>query len=279
MHSCIYEGRVTHRRFGSIGHQFSFPLFLVYVDLAELRPLFGRRGLWSIKWPALARFRRADHLGPGDQPLDESVRELVEARLGWRPLGPIRLLTQFRYLGFAMNPVCFYYCFDAQDARIEAVVAEVSNTPWNEQHCYVLDLRHALQPGQMTARHAKEFHVSPFLGIEMDYCWRLSTPSEELTVAIENRTEDGKHFDATLALRRTPITRFRLAGVLLRYPAMTLQVMLAIYWHALRIWLKGVPFVPHPKHISTRTDNASQLEGRFVRPDRATARSREEVQV
>jgi DUF1365 family protein len=98
-------------------------------------------------------------------------------------------------------------------------------------------------------------------------------------VAIENRTEDGKRFDATLSMRRTPITRLRLAGVLLRYPAMTLQVFLAIYWQALRIWLKGVPFLPHPKQIAARTDHASQPEDRFDRPDPATVPCRKEVQL
>ncbi len=139
MRSCLYEGTVRHRRFAQVEHSFAYALFLVYVDLDELDSLFGRRSFWSTRWPALARFRRADYLGDASRPLADCVRELVEQQTGHRPAGPIGLLTSFRYFGFEMNPVSFYYCFDNSGERIEAVVAEVNNTPWNEKHCYVLD--------------------------------------------------------------------------------------------------------------------------------------------
>jgi DUF1365 family protein len=100
---CIYEGEVRHRRFAPVNHEFRNRLFLMYVDLDELPTLFRHRWLWSANRPNLVWFRRGDHLGPADQPLADTVRDLVAARTGHRPTGPIRLLTHFRHFGFHNN--------------------------------------------------------------------------------------------------------------------------------------------------------------------------------
>ena len=240
MNSAIYEGTIGHRRRTPVAHAFRMRLFLMYLDLDELP-----RALDGVP-RALARFRRADYLGDPAVPLDVAVRDLVQARLGTRPSGPVRMLAHLRYLGHCFNPVAFYFCFAEDGARVEAVVAEVTNTPWGERCAYVA-------PGGgkhdvvLESRHAKAMHVSPFLPMEMTYRWRVATPGERLTVSIENHDPDGALvFDAHLALARRELSRGALLGTLARHPAMTLRVLAGIYEQALRLRLKGARWHAKP---------------------------------
>lgn len=267
MHSCIYEGQVAHRRYGQTSHAFRYGLFLMYLDLNELDELFARRWLWSTRRPAVGRFCRDDHLGDPRQPLANSVGDLVETETGRRPAGPIRLLTHLRYFGYVINPVSFYFCFDADDREVETVVAEVNNTPWGERHCYVIPAEVALEAkvsgGRkiLRAEHDKEFHVSPFLPMDMQYRWQIETPAEQFAVRIANYRDGERQFSAELNLSRRSITTWQLARVLLRYPLMTARVTAGIYWQALRLWWKGAKFYPHPKQrdSATPTPRATQL--------------------
>lgn len=246
--SCIYEGTVRHRRYEPVGHAFSYRIYSLYLDLEDLPRLLPDDWFWSTRHWSLVRFRRSDHLGPSGTPLATAVRDLVEQELGFRPGGAIRLLTQPRHVGFAMNPLSLYFCFDddAATERLSAVVAEVNNTPWGEQHCYVLPAEDGVQGFE----HPKAFHVSPFLDMDLTYRWWVTVPSDRLSVSIEDRSPSGRIFDAHMSLRRRPLNRSTLAKFTLRYPAMTAKVVAAIYFEALRLWWKRCPYYPHPRSRS-----------------------------
>ncbi len=237
--SCLYTGSVRHRR-AAPAREFRHDLALAYIDLAELPRLLG--GRLTARHPGLLRFRRRDYLGDPSVPLDRAVRDFVQAQTGARPQGPVRVLTQLRSFGHCFNPVSFYYCFDAADQRLDAVVAEVTNTPWGDRHAYVV------AAGEPTTRvlsgeFDKELHVSPFMGMDHRYTCRAATPAQTLSVHIESRHDGAMAFDATLSLQRRELTARSLRRMTVRYPAATLRVLALIYVEALGLRLAGVrPF-------------------------------------
>jgi DUF1365 family protein len=221
---------------------------MAWLDLAELDTVFRGRWFWSTRRRALAWFRRADYLGNASLPLDEAVRRRVMEAGCPRPPGPIRMLTQLRNYGHCFNPVTFYYCYDRGGARVETIVAEITNTPWRERHSYVLPAPAGRGAGdRLSFSFAKDFHVSPFMPMDVAYRWRFGEPGARLAVHMENSRDGDAIFDATLMLSRREISGLSLAGVLLRFPGSTLRVLAAIYWQALRLKLKGVPFHDHPR--------------------------------
>jgi hypothetical protein len=212
-HSALYEGTIRHRRFAVRSHELRHRIAMAYLDLDELPDLLG--GRLVRRRPGLVRFRRADYLGDPTVPLQDAVRELVG------DVPRIRLLTQLRTLGHSFNPVSFYYCFDDAE-HLEAVVAEVTNTPWGERHAYVLEGRRSV--------HDKAMRVSPFMGMEQRYTVSVAPPGPTLSVHIESRERDDTAFDATLKLHRRPLK-----------PSLgALRTLPLIYGHAVVLRAKGV---------------------------------------
>ncbi|TNF98458.1 MAG: DUF1365 domain-containing protein [Gammaproteobacteria bacterium] len=252
MNSCLYEGRVRHRRFSPRSHRFEYRMFYVFLDLDELDIAFEKQWFWSTGYPALAWFRQADHFGSKSASLKKTIMDVVEQHTGKRPQGPIRVLTHLRYFGYVFNPVSFFYCYDKNSTQVETIVAEVNNTPWGERHIYVLPQEQDVS----NKRHheywlKKEFHVSPFMPMDIQYEWIFTDPEKNLTVHMENYRQQKKIFDATLTLHRKDITSMHCASVLLRYPFVTLTVIVAIYWQAMKLFLKGIPFYTHPDKLNT----------------------------
>jgi DUF1365 family protein len=273
MQSAIFEGQVKHRRMAPVLHAFRYPLYMLWLDLAELEDVFRGRWLWSVRRSAVARFRRQDHLGDPNESLDTSVRCCVQEATGRRPEGPIRLLTHLSYFGYCFNPVSFFYCYDKQGEAVQTIVAEVNNTPWGERHLYVLD---GNEPSlvdesdgnfwQQEFAPKKAMHVSPFMPMNVDNRWRFTMTSRQLLVHMETSRDAEKIFDATLSLARKEITGRSLARVLVLYPLMTVKVIVAIHWQALLLWIKGAPVYQHTPTKSGVSNKSDILENRSCTP-------------
>jgi uncharacterized protein len=253
--SAIYQGTVRHRRFSPQKHDFSYQVFMMYLDTQELDKVLSLSPFWSTSRWAPARLKRDDFhinkksIGNSDTrnlpTIDEAVRNTVELETGIRPSGPIRMLVNLRYWGYSINPLSTYYCFDNAGENIIALVAEVHNTPWNERHAYVLT-GDDFNKKQLCI-FEKKFHVSPFNPIDMSYRWKSTIPTNTLCIHLENWQKNIKIMDATMILKYQPINAKNMNSILIRFPWMTVKVVMAIYWQALKLWLKGVPTFNHGK--------------------------------
>jgi hypothetical protein len=240
--AAIYRGTVRHRRFGPVTHEFAPKLFLAYLDVDALPGALDAIPLWSARRGAPVRFRRQDFLDGGTGPLGDGVRDLVEARLGRRPSGPIMLLAHLRTFGWLFNPLAVYYCWAADGDSLEALVLEVTNTPWGERSWYVFDTRGDATSGTQP----KAMHVSPFLPMDVEYRVTWTAPEAGLRLRIVVERAGRPVFEADLDLRREPLNRRRAVGVLARYPLLPMRVSAAIYRDALRLFLRRVPVCRHP---------------------------------
>lgn len=247
MQSYLYEGVLSHRRYLPTEHEFKYRLYMAYLDLEEF-DRDGPNGFIKQERLAWASFLRSDHYGNPQERLTESITKLIRSKTGFSVDGPIRLLTQLRTWGYYFSPINMYYCFEPDGLTLTAIVAEVSNTPWGERHLYVLwegnQLRSTIP---FRYSHPKAFHVSPFMAMDHIYDWSIGVPQEKLSIDIRSTHQDQLQFTAGLSLHRQELNRPTLRRMQIRYPLITLQIAVAIYHQAYRLWKKKLPFYPHPK--------------------------------
>jgi DUF1365 family protein len=249
MKNAIYLGQLRHRRFAPKRHDFTYPLFMVFLDVERLPELMRISKLAGYNRWNWASFDERDHFGDPKLPLRERLRLDAERHGLELPDGPIYLLSHLRYLGYNFNPVSFFYCYD-RAGKLQIVLSEVNNT-FGEGYNYWLhdDLR---LPAENSFRYRtpKVFHVSPFMGIDnLEYTWTFTEPADQLTVHMQDLEAGQVIFDATLTLERRPWNAAELRRALLRHPWMTAKVTFAIHWQALKLFLKRVPVFTHPAKL------------------------------
>ena len=241
-------------------HRFHYRVFSLHLDLDELPQLALRLRLFSHnRWNLFSFFDR-DH-GPLKSRSDRPIREWVDAQLEAAGIdcraGKVTLLCFPRVLGYVFNPMSVYFCHGAS-GDLKAILYEVSNT-FGQRHSYLLPSDGKLAVDQSCE---KRLYVSPFMGMAARYRFRLKVPDERLTMLIRQENESGRQLIATHTGRRVPLTDTSLLGAFIRYPLMTLKVIAAIHWEALKLWRKGARLVTRPtppEHAVTLT-NAAGVE-------------------
>jgi len=252
MNSGLYFGEVTHQRLSPKKHFFRNRLFMMHLFLDELPKVFENRLLWSSGRRNLAWFNRADYHGDSSLPLEDEVRRTIEDQLSQNHKGRISILTHLRYFGHCFNPVTFYYIWNKDLTCPDALLVEINNTPWNERYARAFSWN-----GKASSKHSskynfqKEFHVSPFIGMKVDYDWRFSSPCETLRVDMTDSQGGEVFFRAGLHLNQRPLNGKNLAWALGRFPFLTARIVWGIYWHAFLLRLKGCDFHPHPQNLTS----------------------------
>ncbi|HEV3199790.1 MAG TPA: DUF1365 domain-containing protein [Bryobacteraceae bacterium] len=245
MESAFYFGTLRHRRFQPARHEFSYGLFMAFLDIERIPELTCISRFLSYNRWNWASFDERDHFGDPRTPLRQRLADNAAASGLTLPDGRIFLLTHLRYLGYNFNPISFFYCYDSTE-RLQMVLAEVNNT-FGEGHNYWLSPANQ-RPANKALRYQcpKAMHVSPFMDMQLDYDFVLTPPAERLTAHMN--TLEGGHsiFDATLSLERRPWTAKSLMRALARHPWMTAKIIAAIHWEALRLYMKRVPVFTHP---------------------------------
>lgn len=238
MESALYHGQVDHARFTPIKHRFTYDITLFWIKLSEVEELTKKVRFFSSKKIAWVRFKPSDYLDGDNAPLQDRVLNKMSALAGEELKGNIYMLGQMRTLGLYFSPVNFYFLQQEAQTEFSHMLAEVSNTPWDEKHCYLVDMNDQTD-------NDKAFHVSPFNPIDMQYRWRVTQPNEKFAMSL-SCIKGQKHFEAGLALVKQPLTTETLKAALIKVPSFTIKSLLGIYWQALKLFIKGAPIYDHP---------------------------------
>ncbi len=245
METCIYKGIVTHRRFKPKRHFFSYKTFSILFDLDELEDLEKKISIFSLNKFNLFSFYNKDHGDRDGKNLKNWVRTNLKKNNINFSVSKIKLLCFPRIFGYVFNPLSIFYCYN-ENQELKAILYEVKNT-FNEQHTYIfpVDKNNKI----ITQSCNKKFYVSPFMEMDTAYRFRLAEPKKTLSVFIKQSDKEGMLLSACQIGKKQEISTKKLFSNFVKHPMMTIKIIMAIHFEALRLWRKGVKLVKRKSKV------------------------------
>lgn len=242
MNSCLYECTVFHRRLKPKPHEFVYRIFLCYFDLDELKEIERAIPFFGYNRANLYSFRDQDHLQLGGATAAENALNFLRTQNPSLTPAKVRLLCLPRFLGYVFNPISIFFFFDESDHPL-AAIAQVRNTFLEVKPYFV-----PLHKEGFAIRTPKNFYVSPFSKLDLEFEFRLQTPTERLAVYVDDWEGQEKQLVSALTGKRQPLNAVNLAKFTVKYPLITLKIILLIHWEALRLWWKRIPWFAKEKN-------------------------------
>lgn len=251
----FFIGTIRHHRYFPKSHLFNYEMYWSLLDLDLIDANCEKyRYLSNESWNILS-FRKKDFFTQDQKTNKASIQKLILDKTGTHFNGKVLLLSHLRFLGFNFNSVSFYFCID-QQGKLEHIVAEITNTPWGERHPYLLSCNESYERDDCYIfNFNKEFHISPFVSMDMDYQWLFKIEDDQLRIhmkanTLQNNAENKKIIDVTFTGKQLPLSQSNLNRMILKHPFQPLKMVWRIYWQALKLWLKKTPFYSHPKYVN-----------------------------
>ncbi len=242
----VASGHVIHNRLKPKPHRFKYNMSWCVLDVDQISTWMKRSKLWKHNGWSLFSIKDKDYINAEAKPIGDKVRNFIQQQ-GHQPFdGCIYLFTHPRFLGYGFNSVNFYFCY--QNGGMKYIISEINNTPWGEKKLYFHDCKSAQQgeSGDLVFEFSKQFHISPFVAMDIDYSWKFHVTEQFIQVNMELRQKGVNLLNVILDTKITPYMDNSNQQLPLRHCFQPWKMAVGIYWQAFKLWFKKVPFYSHP---------------------------------
>ncbi len=253
-------GDIRHHRYIPKKHMFRYNMYWSLLDLDKLNENADRYRFFSNETWNLLSYRKQDFIGAGKQQTKDSVLNFLSKETNKAFDGKVFILSHLRFLGFNFNSVSFYFCIDKQ-GELQYIISEITNTPWGERHAYLHSCEKSLsRSGCCIFNFSKNFHISPFVSMDMNYQWLFKITNSNMRIHMKvtkknkEKNDPLKVLDVTFTGKHLPLTQANISKLIFKNPFQPLKMIFGIYWQALRLWFKKVPFYSHPKYENAKSN-------------------------